>query len=256
MERFGPPCHACTFEDLANRAGTDPFHSSPNILRRMPLVAHLRSHSGLPRGPSELACLVDRMREWFLAVNAFAGPDRRHSSHRMDVIRRSDQDCVDVFAGLFQHGSVVHINRAVVAPSIYTLTIVLCNDLLRGPAPAVVAIVEIAVVPELGDIADRTDVHVRMFQQLLEICDALSPSPDNGDIQLLARRSPARSSQNPSRDDADGRDRCSRPQETATIELSARVHSPRSTAQPRPEQAPCGDEIPSRVRSMKWCWNL
>ena len=51
-----------------------------------------------------------------------------------------------------------------------------------------VLVVELAVVPELGRIADRRDPDIGMREQGLDVRDPLPARADHGHVQLLARR--------------------------------------------------------------------
>src|SRR5689334_19528128 len=95
---------------LANRASADPLDCPPNVVRRMSLVTHLSGDASLPSSPGELARFVDRMGERLLAINALARSHSCHRSHRMDVIRSSHQDGVDVLVRPLQHDAVVDMN--------------------------------------------------------------------------------------------------------------------------------------------------
>ena len=95
---------------------------------------------------------------------------------------------------------IVHIDRARMAPVVHMLLLMLRDDGLGRPAPPVAPVVEMAVVPKLGHIADRGDVDVGLLEQLLEIGDALSPRADDGHVEPITGRGSARSTQNSTRD--------------------------------------------------------
>ena len=65
---------------------------------------------------------------------------------------------------------------------------VVLNRLQRRPASTVVFVVELAVVPELGRIADRRDLDIGVREQGLDVRDPLPARANHGHVQLLARR--------------------------------------------------------------------
>jgi hypothetical protein len=87
------------------------------------------------------------------------------------------------------------------------LTLVFRESRLGRSTPAVVPVVEMAVVPKLGNVG--------VLEQLLEIGNALSSCADDGHVQLLAGRGPARPTQNPAWDDTGCHDRRTQAQESA-----------------------------------------
>src|SRR5262245_31838225 len=61
----------------------------------MTLIAHLRGHAGLMRGPSQAPALEEGMSQLLLAIAVLAGADRCHRRDRVDMVRSADGDRVD-----------------------------------------------------------------------------------------------------------------------------------------------------------------
>jgi len=152
------------FTHLADRAIANPFHRLTDVVARMPLVAHLGGDARFPGHLRELAGFINRAREGFLAVNAFAGFHRRHRGHRVDVVRRRDQDRVNIPIRAFQHPPIIDKHSVIRSLACRRLLVVL-GDCLPGRTPSsMMPIVKMAVIPKLGDVADRADVDIRLLQ--------------------------------------------------------------------------------------------
>ena len=96
------------FTNVANGPVPYPLDGQTNALAAMPLVTHLRGHTGPPGRFSDLARFVDRMRQRFFAIDMLAVPDRGHRRHGVDVVRRRHEHRIDGFL-LLQHFSQVNV---------------------------------------------------------------------------------------------------------------------------------------------------
>ena len=97
------------FGDVADRARLHPLHRLAAVVPRVALVAHLRDDlRRLPRLARQRARFVDRPGQRLLHVDVLAEIERGHRDRRVHVIRRRDDDRVDVFL-LLEHLAVVGV---------------------------------------------------------------------------------------------------------------------------------------------------
>lgn len=95
------------FQRIANQAGLDHFHRSPQPRFCAALIAHLRREilflRQLPHGPR----FVDRLRERFLAKTMFAQPHRADRGAAVVMVRSRNRNGVDILVYFFEHLPVV-----------------------------------------------------------------------------------------------------------------------------------------------------
>ena len=116
----------------------------------------------------------------------------------MRMVRRGEKNRVDVFP--VEHLIVVVVSWAALA--------VLLPDQLEGRSQAgCAAIIEHAIVADLVDVAEGSDVDVRLVEELLHVNNALAACADDGDVDLFAGGSVAVAAEYMARYDAEGRGR-------------------------------------------------
>ncbi len=100
-------------------------HSQNNriVLDECPLVAQLRHHLLLAGLLHNLANLINRMRQRFLAEHVLAPLQRRHHRHRMGMVRRRHT----------YRGTNVNAATAPVAPPINSRLEILCRAIPNSP---------------------------------------------------------------------------------------------------------------------------
>ena len=106
----------------------------------MTLVAHLSGDLVLACRLCQHAGLVNRVRQRLLHVNVFAVLHRRHSNHCMGVVRRSNNDRVNIFL-LFKHLSKITVScglgkNLVHTPGKFIIHIAKCHNIGPGLARA------------------------------------------------------------------------------------------------------------------------
>ena len=119
--RVGRPRHALRpdrpvrpavhFVHLADRAVLDPLLDQADALARAPLVAHLGDDLVLARGLGQRPRLGHRARQRLLHVDVLAELHRRHRDDGVGVVRRRDDDGVDVLLLLEHHAEVLVADR-------------------------------------------------------------------------------------------------------------------------------------------------
>ena len=87
---------ACTSRTWPMAPAPDPLADQARAVAGVALVAHLRRHLVLARRLGQHARLVTRVRQRLLHVHVLAGLHRRHGDHRVGVVRRRNDDRVDV----------------------------------------------------------------------------------------------------------------------------------------------------------------
>ena len=138
-------------------------------------------------GVRQGTALGDRHRAGLFAVDVLArlrGQDRQEG---VPAVARGDQDGVNVLA--FPEIIHVRVHLAVVGP------VVLVDLRLDGFAPLV------------AGIADRTELHVVLSQEGLEIALSAPADPETGDVYPVARRNGTSQTKNASRDEQRRRSR-------------------------------------------------
>jgi hypothetical protein len=112
-----------------------------------------------------------------------------------------------------------------VTPTIRILPVMFRDHLPGRPAPTVVTIVQVAVVPELGDVTDGADVHVGMLQQLFEVRDPLTSRADDRHVELIAGRNSPGAAQNPLGNNAGHAEHCGGTEEPPPRQQLIGLHS-------------------------------
>ena len=148
----GPGVHVVNVTD-----GTvpDPLAGKADVLAGVSEVAELGSDAGLAGGFGDNAGLVNGAAEGLFAVEVFTLGDDGQGDDSMRMVRRGEQDGVDVF--LIEHLIVVAVGWAGLA--------VLFSDQLEGRFQARrAAVVEHAIVAELVDVTEGGDVDVGLVE--------------------------------------------------------------------------------------------
>ena len=83
------------------------FHSTTKTAAGAPLIAHLRGDLFLPGEVTQVARLVNRVRQRFLHVGVLAHLHRHGGGERVMVVWRGNDDRVDVPADFVEHFAIV-----------------------------------------------------------------------------------------------------------------------------------------------------
>ena len=123
------------FTNFTDSAIPERLANQPDAFAGVALVAHLSGDLVLVGGGREGAGFGDVVGERFLAINMFAGLHGGHGNHRMRMIRRCDNDRVDVFL-FVQHLAVIRPDPGVGiflerVGGIIMVHIAQCDDVLR-----------------------------------------------------------------------------------------------------------------------------
>ena len=167
LRRGGPnlaadwPIGPCVyFSDISDRPIVDPLFHKADVLGRMALIAHLGLHPVASGRFGDSAGLVHRMSQRFLAKDMFTCFHGPHGDDRVRVIRRGDDNCVDVLL-LVEHLAIVGVDFRLGIGFIGWSSVVVIN-----------------VAPS----------HNVFFFALAKIGRSHPADPDPGDIQLFAGR--------------------------------------------------------------------
>ncbi len=155
-----------------------PFAGKADVLAGVSEVTELGSDAGLAGGFGDNAGLVDCAAEGLFTVEVFTLGDYGQVNYSMRMVRRGDEDGVNVF--LIEHLIIVMVGRAGLA--------VLFSDQVDGGFQARSAtIVEHAIIAQLVDVTQGGDVDVGLVEKLLHVDDALAARSNDGDVNLFAR---------------------------------------------------------------------
>ena len=97
------------FFDLADGAGTDDFYSAAGAFHGVALLAHLGDNAGFFSFLLHPVHLVDRVGKGFFAVNMESVLHSGDGGNSVGMIRGADDDGVEVFGLLVEHGSKVAV---------------------------------------------------------------------------------------------------------------------------------------------------
>ena len=169
------------FANRADGTGPDQFAQATCILAGLALVAHLRGELAFARQSGDLPRFPDRVRERLFAIDMLAQFHRSHRCKGVNMIRRGNDDGVDVLL-LVEHLAVVL------------------------PLPCLGEFLERAGGVRPIHIAQRDDVVIR---KLGDVVPALAGDTDASDVELPAWRCRAVESEHVTGHDlkACGRDR-------------------------------------------------
>jgi len=154
----GPGVH---FAHRADGSAGDPLANQPGAVARVPLVAHLGDDLVFASGFGEFARFVHGMGHRLLHIDMLAGLDGCHGDHGVSVIRRGNDDRVDILL-LVDHLPVVLVG----------LGLRILGEYFGGVAGI--------------DVTQRDDI---LTGALLEIVLPHAPHADGRDIQFPAGRS-------------------------------------------------------------------
>ena len=148
--------------DLPDRAGLDDLDHPPVILARVDLRAHLGRQLVVGRRLAHEPDLAHVVGQRLFAVQVLAQPHRAEARRGVDVVRRADDDGVDVIAHRVEHlAEVLELFRGLDR-------LLLCGD---G---------EVAGV----DVADGDDV---LAGYAVHVLAATAGDADAGDVEPLVR---------------------------------------------------------------------
>ena len=145
---------------LADEPGLEPLADLADALAGVTLVAHLGHDLVRPRGLGQGAGLEDIMRDRLLDVDVLAAAHALHRDVGVGMVRRSDDDGVDVLA-LVEHDAEVGERVGL-------------RELLDRPGAA----------PEV-QVAQGDDV---LVGAVAHVAAADAAEADGGDVQLRVRR--------------------------------------------------------------------
>ncbi len=201
------------FADVADRAGHHVLDGGSSFVGRMTLIAHLRGEFRLPCATRELPRFAHRPAERLLHVDVLAEIHRRERDRRVHVVRRRDDDRVDVLL-LVEHLPIVDVSLR--AGQMLILQARHARDLdrrplaldggerrnrpalrveprrVRRPVQALLLVFDVrrerveALVRVLPvHVAQRDDVLAGHVDQ---VAAALTADADGGDVEQIARR--------------------------------------------------------------------
>ena len=182
--------------DFADRAGPDVLADHPRAFACLALVSHLGSHVGLLGRPGHFEGLPYTVRQRLLAEYVLAHLDRHHRNRGVSVVRGGDHYRVDLLLRL-EHLAEIGV--------------------------------EFGLGKLLGVAVQRPAVDVAQGHHVLaadpaDISRAHSADPHARNVQLLAGRGLARSSQDVSGHDRQRRGRGAGPDHLAAVYLAGRFH--------------------------------
>ena len=97
------------FRDLADGAVPDPLAEPTNVVGGVSLIAELRDDLVLAGRLHHLPHFVDRVGQRFFTVHVLAAANGIHHRHGVRVVRRTDDDRVDLAVQLVEHRAKVAI---------------------------------------------------------------------------------------------------------------------------------------------------
>ena len=100
----------------------------------------------------------------------------------MHVVRRRHKHSIDVLGGSLEHHSIVDVHGTTTPWFRPGFVMVLLDRLHGGSTTAVVSVVEVAVVPVLGYVANGRYLDIRVFEQIPNIDDPLTACANDGHV--------------------------------------------------------------------------
>ena len=145
----------------------------------MPIVAKLSRNARFPGRFSHDTGFIDGSTKGFLTVEVFALVNHGKSNDSMRMVRRRNQNGVDVL--FVEHLMIIPVGRA-------RLAVLLADQIGSGLEPCGAAVIEHAIVAKLINVAKSDNAGIGLIEQLLHVDDALAACTNNGDVDLLAGR--------------------------------------------------------------------
>jgi hypothetical protein len=163
--------------DVTNSTVPDPFAGQTNIFAGVSEIAELGSDSGFAGGFGDYAGFVNSSTEWFFTVEVFPFSDDGKTNYSMRMIRRSNEDCVNIFG--VKHSIIVAIGRT-------RLAVLLTYQVQGRFQTSCTTVVEHTIVTELVDVTEGGDMYIGFVEELFHIDDTLASRTDYGDVNLFA----------------------------------------------------------------------
>ena len=170
--------------DVANVAVAYQFAGETEIPGRALLTAGLKDPAVSPSGVDHLTAFANGQAERFFAIDVFAGPHGQDGHGRVPMIRRRDQDSVDIITSQQVAEVVVQFDAAVLPAFERGTRFIVGIPFLNGL---------FAPFRSLGlHIADRENLEVGIARQVAQMPTSHVADPDEAQPNAVVRSRPAR----------------------------------------------------------------